>query len=429
MSDFSRREFLKLTGATGLAAGFSGLILPTSLMAKTNGRVVIVGGGFGGATCANYIKRYGPNVDVTLVEPSKKFVTCPLSNTVIGGLKSIDSITHNYDGLKKKRGIKVIHDTVTGIDASGKKVKLKGGKSLAYDFLVVSPGVSFQWNKIAGYSEKLSKKIPHAWKAGEQTTLLRKQLESMADGGTFVITVPKKPYRAPPAPYERASLVANYFQDSKPNSKIIILDANETNDELKVFQAAWKKLYGGMIEWVPGSAGGVIQKVDAATLTATNNKGDKFKANVLNVIPPQIAGQIAKKSGLANKGGWCPINQSTFESAKMKNVFVIGDACIAGDMPKTGHSASSQAKICAASIVMLLNGEKLLDPVLSSSIYSLISPKFGVSAAGVYRIKNKKLTKVSGGTSPVKASKKVRRKEAKFTQGWYKAITSEMFAK
>lgn len=426
MSEFSRRDFLKAIGAAGVASSFSMLGFPNLAFAKAKGKVVIIGGGFGGATCANYIKRYAPGISVTLIEPNKQFVTCPFSNTVIAGLNPIDYITHGYSNLQKKQKITIVHDTVAAIDGASKKLSLKGGKSLSYDHLVVSPGVSFIWNAIEGYNEKVAQQLPHAWKAGKQTLLLRKQLQSMNDGGVFIIGVPKRPFRAPPAPYERASLVANYLKKNKPKSKILILDANESTDEVELFKKAWKKPYKNMIEWVGGAE---VQKVDSGSMSVQTRSGEKHKGNVINVIPPQKAGLIAQSSGLADKSGWCKINQRTFESAKMKNVHIIGDACIAGDMPKTGHAASSQAKVCAAAIVSSMSGTKMPDPVLNSSIYSLITPKYGTSAAGVYRVKNDKLTQVSGGLSSDKPRRKTKQKEAKFASGWYKSITSEMFAK
>jgi len=425
MNEFSRRHFLKAIGAAGAVSSLGLLGFSTTAAANVKGKVIIIGGGFGGATCANYIKRYAPGTDVTLVEPNRQFVTCPFSNTVIGGLKTIDYITHNYDNLKTKHKITVVHDTVMSIDGSSRKVILKGGKTLSYDRLVVSPGVLFDWNAIEGYNEEVSQTIPHAWKAGEQTLLLRKQLESMKDGGLFIISIPKKPFRAPPAPYERASLVANYFTEHKPKSKILILDANASTDEVALFKRAWGKTYNNMIEWVGNAE---VTQVDAKAMNVKTGGGDKHEGNVINIVPPQKAGHIAQTSGLADKSGWCAVNQRVFESTLIKNVYVIGDSCIAGDMPKTGHAASSQAKICAAAIVSEMNGNQMPDPVLNSSIYSLITPKYGTSNVGVYRIKGDKLAYVSGGISSNKPNRKTQLKEAKFAAGWYKSITSEMFA-
>jgi len=430
MNKFNRRDFLKLLGASSLAASSGSLILPFNAQAKTGGRVVVVGGGFGGATCANYIRRFDSSIEVTLIEPSKEFVTCPFSNTVLAGIYKMDYITQSYEGLEKNRGVKVLHDMVTAIDPAAKKVKLKSGSSVNYDRLVVSPGISFRWDAIEGASDATAEIMPHAWKAGNQTLLLQKQLTTMKDGGTFIIAVPQKPYRAPPAPYERASLVAYYLSQKKPKSKVLVIDSGDSNEELPVFKAAWKELYPNMIEWIKGSEHGEINKIDTKTMTVFGRSGAKHKGDVINLIPPQKAGDIALSSGLAGKDGWCDVEPATFESKAHKGIHVIGDACLAGEMPKTGHAASSQGKICAAAVVTALRGEKLpADFTYSESIYSLLAPKYGISSAGVYRLKSGKITRVSGGVSDVDASNKTRVKESNFAKGWYKGITTDTFAK
>lgn len=430
MSKINRRDFLKLMSASGIAASAGASLWPLDIQAKTGGRVVVIGGGFGGATCANYIRHYDSSVQVTLIEPNKEFITCPFSNTVLAGIYNIDYITQSYDGLTKNRGVKVVHDTVRTIDPAAKKVTLKSGSSIEYDRLVVSPGISFRWDTIEGASEQNASVMPHAWKAGEQTLLLQKQLHAMKDGGTFIIAIPQKPFRAPPAPYERASLVAYYLSKNKPKSKVLVIDSGEGNEELPVFKAAWKELYPDMIEWVKGSEQGEIQKADAKSMTLFGHSGAKYKGDVINLIPPQQAGAIALSSKLAGKDGWCDVNPETFESKVHKGIHVIGDACIAGDMPKTGHSASSQGKICAAAVVTALRGESMpKDFTYSESIYSLLGPKYGISSAGVYRLKNGRITRVSGGVSDVDASNKTRVKESNFAKGWYKGITTDTFAK
>jgi sulfide dehydrogenase [flavocytochrome c] flavoprotein subunit len=430
MSKFNRRDFLKVMSAGGIAAGTGTLVLPLNAQAKSGGRVVVIGGGFGGATCANYIRRFDPSVEVTLIEPKKEFITCPFSNTVLAGIYNMDYITQSYEGLEKNRGVKMVHDTVKAIDPAGKKVTLKGGSSLAYDRLVVSPGISFRWDTIEGASEATAQVMPHAWKAGQQTALLQKQLHAMKDGGTFIIAVPQKPFRAPPAPYERASLVAYYLSQNKPKSKVLVIDSGDSNEELPVFKAAWEDLYPKMIEWVKGSEQGEIQKADAKAMTLTGRSGATYKGDVINLIPAQKAGDIAQSSRLAGKDGWCAVDPETFESKVHKNIHVIGDACIAGDMPKTGHSASSQGKICAAAVVSALRGEKMPgDFTYTESIYSLLEPSYAISSAGVYRLKSGRITRVSGGVSDVDASKKTRVKESKFARGWYKGITTDTFAK
>jgi sulfide dehydrogenase [flavocytochrome c] flavoprotein subunit len=429
MSQIDRRDFIKWLGAAGAVSAASGLLLPGVAAAKAKARVVVVGGGFGGATCASYLRQYDSSLDVTLIEPSTQFVTCPFSNTVLAGMKTMDFITHDYDGLRKNRGVKVIHDTVTAIDAAAKKVTLKGGKTLSYDRLVVSPGVSFNWDEIEGASEESSKIMPHAWKAGAQTVLLRKQLEAMKDGGTVVIATPRKPFRAPPAPYERASLIAHYLKESKPASKILLVDSSGKSEELGLFQEGWDKLYKGMIEWVDGSQQGEIVSSNAKALSLKGRTAGTIKGDVVNLIPPQRAGDIAKVAGLTDKSGWCPVDPRNFASKRQKHIHVIGDACIADPMPKTGHSASAQGKICAAAIVIELSGGTMPDVTYSTSIYSLLGPKYAISSAEIFRLKAGKLVEVSGGLSPEDASKKTRLKEARFAAGWYKGITTDTFAK
>lgn len=426
MRNVNRRQVLKLLGATSItsAVGFPGY-----LYAKPTARVVVVGGGFGGATAAGYLKHFDPGIEVTLVEPQPKFVTCPFSNAVLAGIHDMKFITQTYDGLRTARGIKIVQDTVATIDAARKEVQLKSGKSLQYDRLVVSPGISFRWNEIEGHNEAAAEIMPHAWQAGAQTILLRKQIEAMPNGGVVIIAVPRTPFRAPPAPYERASLIAYYLKANKPNSKVLIVDANDSFSKQDLFTEAWEKLYPGMIEWVKGSDAGSIVRVDARGMKIFTKTGQSFKGDVVNLIPGQKAGGIVVSAGLVDAKGWSPVNQRTFESKLSKGIYVIGDAAIAGDMPKTGHSANSQAKVCAAAIVSELGGTKMPDPVYSTSIYSLLSPKYAISLAAVYRIKNGRITTVSSGESALKASKKTRLKEAKFASGWYKSITSDTFAK
>lgn len=338
-------------------------------------------------------------------------------------------ITHNYDQLRDSKKVNVINDTVVDIDATKKTVALNNGKKLSYDRLVISPGIGFKWDLIQGYDEAASNIMPHAWKAGEQTILLRKQLQSMDDGGVVIIAPPPEPFRAPSAPYERASLIAYYLKKAKPKSKILIVDSNKTFAKQALFEAGWKKLYPGMIEWVSGSDVGVIERADAGSMQLFSSSGQKFKGSVINLIPPQQANTIAINSALTDKDGWCPVNQKTFESSKQKNIHVIGDASIAGDMPKTGHAANSQAKICAAAIVSDIKGVDMPEFAYSTSVYSLLSKKYSISRASVYRLKNNQIKAVSSGDSSVKARKKVRLQESKYALGWYKSITADVFAK
>ena len=428
MSRITRRDFLKLAGATGTAAALGTFGLSARAAQGKGPRVVVIGGGFGGATCAKYLRGGDPGIAVTLVEPNLKFITCPFSNYVIGGFRTMQSITHGYDALRKKHGVNVVHDTVTAIDPAAKKVKLKSGKTLDYDRLVVSPGIDFKWDVIKGYDEKAAQVMPHAWKAGPQTVLLRKKLEAMKNGGTFILVAPPNPFRCPPGPYERASMVAHYLKQHKPKSKVLILDAKDSFSKQGLFMEGWKKLYGDMIEWVPGAKGGIVKAVNTKTMTVEGEL-DKYKGDVVNVIPPQSAGQIALKAGLADDKGWCPVDPKTFESKMHPGIHVIGDSSIAGTLPKSGFAANSEAKIAAAAIVAMLKGETVADASYVNTCYSLIAPNYGISVAGVYRITEKGIADVpgAGGVSPKEASEGFREDEAKYAVGWYASITADVW--
>ncbi|MBN4080067.1 FAD-dependent oxidoreductase [Beggiatoa alba] len=425
----SRRDFVKLLSGAGAVTAFGALGIPLTSCAKANGRVVIIGGGFGGSTCAKYIHRYAPNIQITLIEQNKKFITCPFSNTVIGGLRDIDKLTYNYDNLRNKHQIQVVHDVVTGIDPVSKKVHLKNGKQVDYDRLVVSPGIDFRWDDTEGSSEAASQLMTHAWKAGPQTITLRKQLEAMKNGGVVIIAPPANPFRCPPGPYERASMIAHYLKQHKPKSKILILDAKDKFSKQPLFMQGWETLYPGMIEWVKGTKGGRIERIDAKTKSLYNEVGDEFKGDVVNFIPPQKAGLIAQQAGLVDKTGWCSINQRTFESDKFANIHVIGDASLAGSMPKSGFSANSQGKVCAAAVASSLLDVSMPEPSYSNTCYSLVGPDYGISVAAVYRLSDNKIAKVkgSGGISPKLASADFRKMEANYTRGWYANITADVF--
>lgn len=422
MSKLSRRNFLKAVGATGTAAG---LTAAGCQGVKTGpAKVVVIGGGFGGATAAKYVKRFDPSIDVTLVEASKTYTTCPGSNWVIGGLRKIDSITHSYNNLKKF-GIHVVHDWVTDIDANGQKVATKGGLSLAYDRLIVSPGIDFRWDEEgthAGYTKNDVKKVPHAWQAGEQTTILRNQLEAMPDGGTFVIAPPPNPFRCPPGPGERISMVAHYFKQHKPNSKIIAIDGKGKFSKQGLFKQGWAELYGDMIDYRQNLN---IESVDVNSKTVQTDV-EAVKADVLNVIPAQKAGWIAHHAGLTDKSGWCPVDHLTWESTIHKNIHVIGDAAIQKPLPKSGYAANSEAKVCAASVVGMLNGGALNRPSWVNTCYSLVGPNYGISVAMVYDLKDGKVAKVkgSGGLSPKDGNRQL---EAIYTENWYNNVVSDIW--
>ena len=426
MTTLTRRKFMQWLAVSGCAASLVGGC--TGKPAAST-RVVVIGGGFGGATCAKYLRRFEPSMQVTLVAQDTRFLTCPFSNRVIGGLRDMDSIEQTYDALRHSYGVTVLQDTVTAIDTSNKQVSRLNGEDLAYDRLVVSPGIDFRWDDIEGMDPATSLIIPHAWKAGPQTTILCRQLTNMADGGVVVIAPPDNPYRCPPAPYERASLIANYLKTHKPRSKILILDAKDSFSKHELFLQAWEKLYPGMIEWVKGSDGGRIYQVDALQGTLHPETGEPVKADVINFIPPQQAGAIAHTAGLVNDDGWCPVDQLTFASTLQPDIHVIGDAAIAGTMSKSAFAANSQAKVCAAAIVSELAGTTLPEPAYINTCYSLVAPEYAISVAAAYRLEGGEIVRVkdSGGSSPLDASAEYRKKEARYARGWYQSITQDAF--
>ena len=428
MSKTTRRNFVLSVGALG--ATTSVLAWPVLGQAKTaGGRVVVIGGGFGGASCARYLRRLSSDIDVTLVERDSKFMTCPFSNAVLGGLYDMDFITHGYEALREKYGVKIVHDSAVDVDAGAKKVRLANGSSLQYDRLVVSPGIDLRWDAIEGYDEAASAAMPHAWKAGEQTTILRRQLEAMPDGGVVVIAPPGNPFRCPPGPYERASLIAHYLKKHKPRSKILIFDAKPKFSKQPLFEQGWQALYPGMIEWISESEGGAIDGVDIKAMTVNPTFGDPQKGDVINVIPPQKAGMIAGVAGLTDDNGWCPVDQRTFESKAQKDIHVIGDAAIATPMPKSGFAASSQGKVCAAAIVASLSGQEMPDPSYVNTCYSLVGPDYGISVAAVYRLGDDGIAAVAGagGVSPKDADAEFRAAESRYAVGWYQSITSDIW--
>ena len=416
----TRRRFIGYLGGMAFIPYFA-------CSAKPKARVVIVGGGFGGAVCANYIKLHDPSIEVLLLEKQKEYISCPTSNYVIGGFKKMNKISHSYSGLEKN-GIKVIHDELQNVDFDKKFIYLASGEKLFYDRLVLSLGIDFDWSTIEGYDSKYIEKIPHAWKAGKQTIILSKQVQEMEDGGVVVISSPEEPYRCPPAPYERASLIAYYFKQFKPKSKIIILDSKDKFTKKELFIKGWNKLYPDMIEWVPRSKGGHVNIVNPRDMMIGNNSV-QLKANIINLIPPQTASSITIKLGLAGRGGWCEVNSFTLESRKAPYVHIIGDSINPGDMPKSAFAANSQAKAAAAAIISLVNQRELPVPVFSNACYSLLDPDYGISINATYRATDRKITAIigGGGESPLSASEDLRKQEARHARGWYKSIIGETF--
>ncbi|WP_019570460.1 NAD(P)/FAD-dependent oxidoreductase [Thioalkalivibrio sp. ALE11] len=430
MQEFSRRNFIKVVGA-GSAVALTGVgCAPQKTRGADKAHVVVVGGGSGGATAAKYLKKYSPELNVTLVEPNARYYTCYGSNWVLGGIVDMDFIEQTYGALESRHGVRVVQDRVTAVDADGRNVRLASGETLQYDKLVMSPGIDFRYDRTEGISEADAERIPHAWKAGDQTRILRQQLEDMPNGGTFVMVAPPNPFRCPPGPYERVSLIANYFKQEKPRSKIIILDAKDGFSKQGLFEEGWAQEYGDMIEWRPASDGGLVEEVDVRNMTAVTEAGfERVEADVMNFIPAQRANQIVHDAGLTNAEGWCPVRQDTFRSERDDNIYVLGDASVAGAMPKSGHSANTQGKMVAAAISHELAGRDPITPTAVNTCYSLVTPDYGISVAAVYQFKDGQMAGVegAGGVSPTGASSRFREQEAQYTRGWYAGITADIW--
>jgi NADPH-dependent 2,4-dienoyl-CoA reductase/sulfur reductase-like enzyme len=401
------------------------LLLPAPALAQGRPRVIVIGGGFGGATCARAL--HGHALDVTLVEPNATYTACPFSNAVIAGLRPMQAQRFGYDALRAQ-GIAVVHQAARGVDAAARRVTLGDGTVLAYDRLVLSPGVSLRFDVLPGYDEAAAEALPHAWSAGAQTELLRDQLAAMEDGGTVVMAIPANPYRCPPGPYERASLIAHYLKTRKPRSKLLVLDAKDVFSKQRLFEAAWAAMYPGLLEYVPLSMGGRVTAVKPGDRSVVTDFGDHAGA-VVNVIPPQRAGAIAEQAGAADRSGWCPIDPASFESRLVPGVHVIGDAAIAGAMPKSAFAANAQARVCAAAIAALLRDAPVQPPKLLNTCYSLVAPGYGISVAGVYQPADGQLSDVAGagGTSPLQAPPAVREAEARYAEDWFGTVTADAF--
>lgn len=427
----NRRSFIKLLGASagvGLA-GAPMISVANEIMPKKGRRVVVVGGGFGGTIAAKYIRMSDPTIEVVLVSDNKDFIACPFTNLVIAGFRDIKENTINYEKLAANHGIQMVYAHADSVDVGAKKVVTDKG-TIAYDRLILSPGIDFRFDEIDGYDGKTTPDvIPHGWKAGPQTLLLKKQLESMKDGGVVVMTVPPTPYRCPPGPYERINMIAHYLKHNKPKSKIIAWDANEDiTSKAGLFRKGWTKHYGydakdsskGMISYHNNHK---IVKVDVKGMEIDSGV-DSVKGDVINIIPPQKAGMIAFKSGVVGEDKrWCPVDQTTFESKLVPGIHVIGDACIASPMPKSGYSANSQAKVCALNVVQLMNGKAPIPPSHVNVCYSYITDKEAVTVSAVYKEKDGKTIAIpnSGGVSP-----DLSELEARYGYGWIKNILTEM---
>jgi sulfide dehydrogenase [flavocytochrome c] flavoprotein chain len=409
------------------SAAFAAASFAMPALAQAAARVVVIGGGFGGASCARALRQLDPKLQVTLIEPEKTYTACPFSNQVIAGLRPIEAQQFSYDKVAAA-GVTVVAQNAVNVDSEARTVSLADRTSLPYDRLVLAPGIDLRFDALPGYDEAAAQKMPHAWKGGEQIVLLRRQLEAMADGGLVVMAVPTTPYRCPPAPYERAGLIAYYLKTRKPRSKLIILDAKDAFSQQRLFQNAWKELYPGLVEWVALSLGGNVTSVDPSTNTLITEFG-KHTAQVANVIPPQKAGRTAGIAGAADNTGWCAIDPETFESWSAPNVHVIGDACLGGAVPKAAFAANTQAKACASAIVTLLAGGSPAAPRLANACYNLVAPDYAFAITGVYTPKSGIFTEVegAGGASPLDAPRELRAQEAVLAKTWFEAITGETF--
>ena len=424
MAHLKRREFLKLTGAAA-ALSAAGCASTGTGNGRAKARVVVIGGGFGGATAARYIRMWDPAIEVTLVERNRSFVSCPTSNLVLGGSRTMDDISRGYEGLAK-RGVRLVVDEATDVDGAKRTVKLASGASLSYDRLVVSPAVDFLFNEMPNYqAAEKEGRVLHAWKAGPQTLQLRRQLEAMKDGGVYVLSVPLAPYRCPPGPYERACQVASYFKKAKPRSKILLVDANpDVTSKGPLFKKAWAELYPGMIEYRGNSK---AVDIDARTMSVKLELDD-VTGDVLNVVPPHRAGDIALKAGLITTNNrWCNVDWRTMESTAVPGVHVLGDATLSAPaMPKSGHMANQQGKIAAAAIVALLNGEAPNPkPVLNNTCYSFVSDTEVIHVASVHQWNEKEKTvTIVPGSGGVSAARNAR--EGVYGWSWAQNIWTDM---
>ena len=419
------RLLTRRDAARGIAATVAASAMRCPSFAQSAARIAVIGGGFAGASCARALRRLDPGLQVTLIEPNRSFAACPFSNEVIGGLREMEAQLFGYERIAAE-GVSVVAQAAVKVDPQARSIGLADGSLVGYDRLVLAPGIDMRFDALPGYDEAAAARMPHAWKAGEQTILLRRQIEAMDDGGVVVIAAPAAPLRCPPAPYERASLIAHYLKNKMPRSKILILDAKDSYPQQRLFENAWKELYPGLIERIALSQGGRVTSVDPAANTIVTDFGN-YTAQVANVIPPHKAGRIAEIAGAADRTGWCPIDPVTFASTLVPNVHVIGDACFGGSIPKSASAAQAQAKACAVAIVSMLSGKTAETPRLNGACYNIVAPGYGFSLQGVYQPKEGQFAEVEVVTSPVDAPREIRAREAEDARDWFKTITGDAF--
>jgi sulfide dehydrogenase [flavocytochrome c] flavoprotein subunit len=424
MTDLTRRRFTALAGASLLSA--APLFAPRAF-GQAKPRLVVIGGGPGGGTVARYVNKESAGaIEVTLIEPQRTFTTCFFSNLYVGGLRDFNSITHTYDKVRGE-GVKVVHEAAAAIDRDKREVVLAGGQRLPYDRLVVAPGIDIKWDSVPGYSEAAAEAMPHAWKPGAQTELLVKKLNAVNDGDTIVMVCPPNPYRCPPGPYERASMFGHVVKSKgHKNTKIIVLDPKPAFSKQPLFQEGWEKHYPGMIEWQDPKMHGGIKGVDPATGEVKTDLAT-YKAALANVIPAQMAGRIARDAGLSDQSGFCPIDPESMKSKMDANIFVVGDACIPGDMPKSAFSASSQAKVAAMTIRGELASARIFPARYSNTCWSLIAPDDDVKIGGTYEPGDGKIKQASTFVSQKGEAAELRKQNYKESVDWYNGIVADIF--
>jgi len=423
LTKLTRRDFNKLT-----AVGAASVALATPFLARASGKpkVVVIGGGAGGGTAARYIAKDSQGaIDVTLIEPSKMYYTCFFSNLYLGGFRDYESIGHGYGTMANAHGVNVIHDWASAVDLAKKHVSLASGAKVAYDKLVVAPGIDLKYDSVPGYSPDVATRIPHAWKSGTQVQVLKHQVENMKEGGTFVMVPPPNPFRCPPGPYERISMIAHVLKDKNPTAKIIVLDPKEKFSKQALFTEGWERHYTGMIEWLPQSIHGGIAQVDAEQGVIETDI-DTFKFDAASIVPAQKAGRIAEIAGLTD-GDWCPVDPANMQSRADPNVYVLGDASVASAMPKSGFAANSQAKAAAMTIRAELTDARAFPARYANTCWSLIAPNDGVKVGAVYTAGDAKIEPTSKFISQTGESVDLRKRTYEESVGWYDGITSDIF--
>ncbi|MFK7963991.1 MAG: FCSD flavin-binding domain-containing protein [Burkholderiaceae bacterium] len=417
----NRRTFL------GVTAGATLTLAAPAVIGKAKPRVVVIGGGAGGGTAARYIAKDSKGaVDVTLIEPSRVYYTCFFSNLYLGGFQEMDDLGHSYQMMASQFGVNVVHDWATGVDTDARMVSTAGGAKIGYDKLIIAPGIDFVDDSVPGWDVNAQSKMPHAYKGGTQTALLKAQVENMREGGVFAMVAPPNPYRCPPGPYERICMIAHTLKKTNPTAKIMVLDPKSKFSKQALFQEGWSEHYKGMIEWLPAEITGGVQRVDADTGEIFLD-GETVKADVANIIPAMKAGRIAELAGVTNDKGWAPVHAADMRSRQNDDIYVLGDAAHQGDMPKSGYSANSQAKVCANAVRGALTGSKVFPAKFSNTCWSLIDTNDGVKVGATYKATDEKIAKVDGFISKTGEDRALRKQTYEESLGWYAGITKDIF--